>query len=285
MKKVFNSKSDIAHIWANQSQSEARLSGANNFYFYRDTIYSYGRHFPIAKHVVNDKGERAVLFTLRSYSNTTAKHILTVSAACRNLNRVYCYHPEYTHNDNFDYWERQIVATAQNLKRAKKPEIYLSQISHSFQQAKKYAEFWGIEIPESLQIAASIQNKAQFAEFEAKREQYEMEQKAKQEREAKKAHTKSLTNWRNGETSRLYSHNGQDYLRLNDGHVETSQSVKIPIGEAKKMYQSLNGGKVGEIRTNTGTYQFNFDGKILRAGCHTIAKKEIENLAKLAGWQ
>jgi hypothetical protein len=74
-------------------------------------------------------------------------------------------------------------------------------------------------------------------------------------------------------------------LRLNDGHVETSQGVKIPISEAQKMYQSLNGGKVGEIRTNSGTYSFNFDGKILTAGCHNITKSEISRFAKLAGWQ
>ena len=66
MKKVFTDISHIAHLWANQLQDEARNSGSGNFYFDGDVIYSYGSHFPIAKHVVNAKGEKAVLFTTDS---------------------------------------------------------------------------------------------------------------------------------------------------------------------------------------------------------------------------
>lgn len=68
MKHVFNT-SEVAHIWAAQSQQSGR-NAQGNFYFEGQTIYSYGRHFPIATIVGND-----VLFTDKSYSNTTAKHI------------------------------------------------------------------------------------------------------------------------------------------------------------------------------------------------------------------
>ena len=44
----------VAHLFANQSQTEAR-NGGNTFYFYKDTIYSFGSHFPIAKHTKNKK--------------------------------------------------------------------------------------------------------------------------------------------------------------------------------------------------------------------------------------
>jgi|GEM_PF-3378619 len=65
---------EIAHLWAHKTQDDARNPGGN-FYFRGDTIYSYGSHFPIARHVTNDKGEAAVLFTNQKWSNTTAKHI------------------------------------------------------------------------------------------------------------------------------------------------------------------------------------------------------------------
>ena len=42
----------VAHLWANKSQDSARESGGR-FYFVGDTIYSYGSHFPIARHVEN----------------------------------------------------------------------------------------------------------------------------------------------------------------------------------------------------------------------------------------
>lgn len=41
-----------------------------------DTVFSYGYHFPIARHTekVDEHGKPIVLFTNRGYSNTTAKH-------------------------------------------------------------------------------------------------------------------------------------------------------------------------------------------------------------------
>jgi len=43
MKKVV-SPSEVAHLWANQLQSEATNRG-RSFYFERQAIYSYGSHF------------------------------------------------------------------------------------------------------------------------------------------------------------------------------------------------------------------------------------------------
>jgi hypothetical protein len=82
MKHVFNGKerSQIAHLWMNKKQDHARDS-RESFYFRGDTIYSYGSHFPIARHVRNSRGEDAVLMTTDTYSNTTAKHISMVRSA------------------------------------------------------------------------------------------------------------------------------------------------------------------------------------------------------------
>lgn len=66
MKTVFSNYM-VAHVWAQQTQSEGRGS---NFYFRDATIYSYGPHFPVASFV---KGR--VLFNSGSYSVSTSKHI------------------------------------------------------------------------------------------------------------------------------------------------------------------------------------------------------------------
>ncbi len=66
---------DVTHVWAHQTQSEARTPGGR-LYFNEDTIYSYGSHFPIARHVKTRDGKGpAVLFTTDTYSPTTAGHI------------------------------------------------------------------------------------------------------------------------------------------------------------------------------------------------------------------
>jgi hypothetical protein len=87
MKTVFTDISKVAHLWANQLQDNARNTG--NFFFEGKEIYSYGRHFMIAKHIENDKWERAVLFTERTYSVSTAKHIAVVRQAASHKDIIY----------------------------------------------------------------------------------------------------------------------------------------------------------------------------------------------------
>jgi hypothetical protein len=57
-KHVFDT-GEIPHLWAHQTQDEAR-NRQGNLYFTGDTIYSYGSHFPIARRVTNDAGELAI---------------------------------------------------------------------------------------------------------------------------------------------------------------------------------------------------------------------------------
>ena len=71
---------EIPHLWAHQSQDEARNS-TGSFYFEGTTIYSYGSHFPIARHVTNERNERAVLFTTAHHSVTTSGHCSAVARA------------------------------------------------------------------------------------------------------------------------------------------------------------------------------------------------------------
>lgn len=78
-REVYPTK-EVAHLWMHKAQLSAR-NQQGNLYYRDSTIYSYGSHFPIARHVTNGKGEDAVLFTTRSYSSTTAKHLRLVRCA------------------------------------------------------------------------------------------------------------------------------------------------------------------------------------------------------------
>ena len=54
MTKIVVSPETVAHLWANQVQQEAKNSN-RSFYFYGPSIYSYGSHFEIARHVTKLK--------------------------------------------------------------------------------------------------------------------------------------------------------------------------------------------------------------------------------------
>src|SRR5262245_39723763 len=66
MKRVGTQKF-VIDTWCEQTQDYAR---SKSIFFERDTIYSYGKHFPIARWWKY----QTVLFTTQDYSVTTAKH-------------------------------------------------------------------------------------------------------------------------------------------------------------------------------------------------------------------
>src|ERR1019366_9792793 len=78
-KHVFDT-GEIPHLWAQRTQEEAR-NRQGNLYLTGDTIYSYGSHFPVARHVTNGANERAVLITTATYSVTTSSHCSAVRSA------------------------------------------------------------------------------------------------------------------------------------------------------------------------------------------------------------
>src|SRR5258708_6296401 len=107
---------EIPHIWFHKTQSDAR-NAQGNLYFADETIYSYGSHFPIARHVKNKSGRKsAILFTTRSYSSTTSGHISAVQSAIpSNLPVFNVYDPSLTQHTmglHLDGYLRSIELTA-----------------------------------------------------------------------------------------------------------------------------------------------------------------------------
>lgn len=71
-KTVFNTD-EVAHIWAQQNQSWGR-NGKASVYFERETIYSYGEHFPMARFTTDKRGRTVVLYNSAHYSSQTSQH-------------------------------------------------------------------------------------------------------------------------------------------------------------------------------------------------------------------
>ena len=140
-------KEQIARLWINRIQDKARTP-TDNFYFSGDTIYSYGSHFPIATLFAAPNGEDVILFTLRTYSSTTAVHICLVRAVCRQSHRrvIYCENPlgavmQFQREAQLEYIKRQFYDPAhRKLSAARKPELYTGDIRHACHMAKDFCE-------------------------------------------------------------------------------------------------------------------------------------------------
>jgi hypothetical protein len=308
MRKVV-SQSEVAHFWANQTQDEARNANGS-FYFEGNTIYSYGKHFAIATHATNKDGKSVVLFTSRSYSSTTAKHIYTASRASSHLECITAPYPadrwgeqtDTVKRDNFNFWERDINDNAEKLATSKKPTIYLSRISNIYDLVKEYAAFFDIAIPESITSAAAIIDSPKYAdayEIQAERdEKREVTRLANQRKKIDRYNelfAETLEKFRGFEThgARLSNnYTGFDYLRFNadKNRVETSQGGEIPAEMAKKFYQYVlstidAGGCKNCNYSLLDHYQVReINPVFITVGCHKISISEIKLLTSKLGW-
>jgi hypothetical protein len=268
MKKVV-SPEQVAHLFANKLQEEA-YTQTRNLYFYKNCIYSYGYHFCIAKFV----DDETLLFTEQGYSNTTEKHIKIVSYATSHKDKIYCANPTGTHEENFKYWLNEAEYISKKLINARKPEIYIGQLETIKAKAIKYANYFKIAIPLTLEKILSITDKAEIvAYYETKKSLIESEAKAKAKKEAKE-HAKELKEWRTFKKVRLYSRIGYDYIRKDHENFETSQGIKIPISVGLRFYNNMKQGLTGSKFMNFDINEITKD--YISIGCHKITFKEIE---------
>ncbi len=279
MKHVFET-SQVAHIWAHQSQNEGRNAG-NNFYFKGQTIYSYGSHFPIATIVGHD-----VLLTMRTYSNTTSGHVWNVKGAISHKNIIYCYdvptiygqstlakdnkagYLKTTHANNLNRWKQEIKSLFDELgnKRIRDVQSRINAINEHINKLQTYCNYFKIKIAdkelkgllklvqsdnfiESARIAKEKANKMIERQNEAKENKLKL---------AAKTYTQYIKLWRENDSEAItnlpdkikslvnfYRNTGNAFthLRYNKGEnrIETSKGIQIPCDIAKRAFIRLNG--------------------------------------------
>jgi Ni/Co efflux regulator RcnB len=292
----------VAHLWAHQAQEHAK-NGKGSFYFDGNTIYSYGAHFPIAKHIVRN-GEKAILFTADSRSVTTAGHKSRVSRAIPPATRVFTvaslgiYANAPDHKANLNHYAKELATAAKKATRARSEwnrGHYLNSITRLTAEAKAYAEFFGVSaalaqlVPEFP--AELDQLRGRVKEWEKERARLEQEFRAKEERrkkaqqrKAKRQAQEAIQRWKAGENVRVPYFGEEAYLRVVGDTVETSQGAIVPLSHALRIVPLVRSGvpyqhnghsvHIGHFRIDSIDEKGN-----VRAGCHFITRQEIERIA------
>ncbi len=319
--------SQVAHLWAHQAQATAREPGKccgnqSRFFFEGDTIYSYGRHFPIARHVTNRKGEKAVLITTRGYSKTTNGHIWAVRGAIRHLENVFDVERpdrDFTSKSGKLSVREEIAKHAvkytELLELASKSRTktgeYLGRAARLAQDTAAFAKFFGVPFP-AKQFTAPEDLKGHFkalAEKQAKAAKAATE-KREQERAAYIQTLRAiLPEWLGGATefyrkvngraqaySPQFSELGRAYFRPIPGtdEVMTTLGARFPADHGKRAYRLLkrlrDAGQSYHANGHTihvGAFQidsYDHATGIIKAGCHTVDWSEVERLAGVMGW-
>lgn len=116
-KQVFQSASETAHVWAQQTQAYGR-NPRGNLYFEGPTIYSYGDYFPLARFA----GRGVVFVTRRRCTYSTNKHKRVVEAALSGLGvqviRVNDVRPDANVSENVRILMADIVTIAKEHYKA-----------------------------------------------------------------------------------------------------------------------------------------------------------------------
>ena len=288
----------VAHLFANQSQPEARTQ-SGNFYFYGDTCYSYGSHYVAAVH----HGD-CVLVNEYGYSVTTAKHMSRLRSAISGQyfdveNPAARTKPE--HRANFHKMAADYRA---EVLRASRARVYnsLNTANHMLAQANAYAARFKIgnrlKAIETADIKGVIETQKKRDTAAARRaEKARIAAAAERAERMRAEYDAALVDWRAGliHCTALGGMRQSDTARVRlsaDGQtVETSQGAEFPARHARRWIQFVIGRFLSgenwarngsEIRL--GHFQIDtIDGAagLLRAGCHTVTRAEVERLAEL----
>lgn len=275
MKTIFTSK-EVAHVWAQQRQSNGRNAGKSLF-FEGATIYSYGVHFPIARFYKD-----VVLFNRRDYSVTTSKHKGYVLDALRGVCDV-IYVDEPT-QERIDI-EKEIQGVREAIARSGRSRKGWSKTVHLNT---------GARLLHNLKQAMSVfgqgptdEQTLEISKLEDLINQLEEEVRAfaqKEQKAIKQKQMESFAKWRAGETKRA-AWSPFDAIRLKGGYIQTVRGATIDLDHARKLWDAIKNQQAVE-GLDLGNYRVDrIEGDHLVVGCHRIPMDEINAMAEKLGWK
>ena len=299
--------SEVAHLWAAQAQPSARNS-TRNYYFEGATLYSYGPHFPVGKHIQGTRNRRAVLINSRSYSNTTSGH---VSDARRAVSHLTTFHVPLTGNSSSDtpagflsYFKGAIASALELASRARGRKVeHFNTARHLADEHNRLAEFYGIRkrvsLPASLDDAIAAAN-AERAAADRRNAKAIAERDARRAAELERARAAVLAavdDWRAGRVGIIPMAHllPADILRVSaDGQtVESSRGATVPVAHAMRAYRILR-----RLR-DRGAVEWHSNGQSIPVGhyrvaqmaadrvivgCHSFNWSEVQELANVHKW-
>lgn len=279
MKRVFSNHAEVCHVWAQQGQSEGK---ASRIFFEGPSIYSYGRHFEMARFI----DANTVFITSRRYSVSTAKHLSLVRGAVSH--KTVFEVPSFTyHAENVRYYIERAREYFDKAKRARTSTTWLLGVAkHTVTILREYLEQFPTPIPEShaelwtaldrgTYLDSEVQASLLKKEREAKKAELESQRLAREAREREEQ--ERLEKWIAGELG--YGYFSAMRLRVKEGEVQTTHGAKVPVIEARKLYRALKAGldvvgqQVGYYRVTRVT-----DSELV-IGCHNIPMSEVERIA------
>lgn len=313
--------SQVAHIWANQSQTIAKGS---NFFFNNQSIYSYGHHFEVGRLVQTEKGNKTIaLFEPSTYSNSTNRHQSLAKNAVHGLHESFdfqLWNRDLTHKDFLEAFERFDKLVIDSLKKSKRAikykDLHIRNAVNAVDQWNRLKAYFptltkGIKKLKTLdqeQIDKLVESEKKQKAIEAKKNKAFLDKQIKMwlnhdinslPHDAKtmirqkaliiRANTKDgimkATIKSKGKSKTKYF---KPEFRLLD-EVETSRGASVPLDHARLFFNAIKRFEKNPNDCNSRfrVGHFTLDRlttKGAKIGCHLLEWKEINRFAKTMNW-
>jgi hypothetical protein len=269
---------EVAHRWAQRRDWRGKGS---NFFFEGETLYSYGRHFIVAKHVESPKGHWFVVVNPDTYSPSTSRH----QSYARRALPIYYDVIHVTPGNTPEQWVAELM------------ERYKEQYGR-FKRARSNKS-WYAEGLDKLHWQLAFLNEQYDLDLELPTlENVEALIEEAQRREDERQRAKDLlvasevSEWKLGVRAQC-PHTRDVHLRVKDANIETSWGANVPLEvapfvwrtvqmciETKSSYVPIDSDvRLGHYTLN----KIDEHGNIV-VGCHTIRYNELRRIAVQLGY-
>lgn len=273
MKRVYTNSDDVIHLFAQQSQSDARCG---NVFFEGTEIYSYGYHYLLGEFL----DDKTIMINDNSPSVTTSKHVSHLTWGTRQYKQF------FTTQTDLKLIKHQVDDYYKKLLVARKPELYIYPIFNLWDKLHEYLKYARVltktkkdkrykELKKRIdeinndysEYLSNLEEKNRIA-AEKKKERIRKELKEK----IHKFYNYDINTFRLGD---------EDYIRLSldMDEVETSQGVKIEKTDAMKLYRLIQLGRDIKGHQIGGYTVISINGT-LKIGCHNINMESVHRVGK-----
>lgn len=274
----------VAHNWAHQT-GKAR----NNRQVFYDgpTIYSFGRHFPIARYL----DPKTVLFTSKGYSQSTSGHKFLVERAIPpnvtvfKVNNVEA-RCTAQHLENYEVLIKAATVALDAAGRARtRSSHFVDTATALVNDANRYARRFRLGVKRvTLKRLNGAFDTIQMR-AEALRAEAEL-QRAKLARERTLAGRERLLQWCGG-MDVSPPHTRVPYVRVKDDTVETSWGACVPLPDALLAWGAMKAARTGKTIPAVGKVGDFAVQEVtaigIRVGCHFVPFKVAEFAAAKIG--
>lgn len=282
MKNVFQSNSELCHVWANQLQERGKTE---NLFFERDALYSYGYHYQVAKFERATNNQLVCFINSNGYSNSTAKHTNHAFNAIPDFIKVFKVPFLIDYGKNHFNPERLPEVIERMLINCKnsinKQLTAISNFSHFYDASSIYSEIldicdlFNLKKPQKPENWDKAKEKADYLRSTQKeRDDKKQLQKLEKNKEL-------LNKWLNHDFNGCL-YNIPVHLRLSkDGQqIETTKGARVSKNAALLLLNKLKSFANVKGEMIDGFTVIENSTEFVKIGCHLINWTVINEFAK-----